>query len=181
MSFFRDTRHLWILLVLVALVGWGALTVRGMMVPESFGRQGPYRDTALDEIASRPSVLQTDSVCHECHEDIQEERAESRHVTVRCVHCHGRATEHVILARQAESSDGEVTPAAEWDGNFLTDQDLYIARNRKVCLVCHEQAVGMPEDFQKIIVAEHLEEQGASEPESIETCFECHGPHDTAP
>jgi hypothetical protein len=38
----------------------------------------------------------------------------------------------------------------------------------------------MPEDFMKINVAEHLEEMGAEEPESRETCFECHGNHDTA-
>jgi hypothetical protein len=39
----------------------------------------------------------------------------------------------------------------------------------------------MPADFKKIDVAVHLEEQGASEPLSRETCFECHGGHDTAP
>jgi hypothetical protein len=39
----------------------------------------------------------------------------------------------------------------------------------------------MPEDFKKTNVAEHLEEMEADEPTSRETCFECHGGHDTAP
>ncbi|HIF30929.1 MAG: hypothetical protein ABGX22_19935 [Pirellulaceae bacterium] len=182
MRFFSDTRHLWILLVLIAAVGGGFLAVRGRMVPESFGQHGPYRAEALTEIASQPSVFQADSVCHECHQDVQEERAESLHKAVRCTHCHGLGREHVVRARKAAESPGfAIDPAAEWDGSFLTDIDLFTTHDRKTCLVCHEAVVGMPEDFRKINVAEHLEEMEASEPTSREACFECHGGHDTAP
>ena len=182
MRFFIDTRHLWILLVLIGLAGWAFGTLRGRMVPEGFGQQGPYRAEALVEIAAKPSVFQADAVCHQCHQDVQEERAETLHRAVRCVHCHGQGHKHVAQARlAAESPEYVIEPAAEWDGDFLTSIDLFITQDRKTCLVCHEAAVGMPADFKKINVTEHLEEMEASEAESRETCFECHSGHDTAP
>jgi hypothetical protein len=136
----------------------------------------------LAEEAAIRSVFQSDATCHECHEDVKEERAESLHQSVRCFHCHGVGREHVAQARRAaETPDAEIDPAQEWDGDFMTDIDLYVTNNRKTCLVCHESKVGMPADFRQIVVAEHLEEQGASEPESVEVCFECHDGHDPAP
>lgn len=182
MNFFRDTRHLWILLGLLGLAGWGFLTARARLLPESFGQQGPYRTEALAEIAARPSVLIADNVCHQCHQGVQKEREHSLHKEVRCIHCHGLGNEHVEQARLAATSPGKaIKPAAAWDGNFETRLDLFITRDRKTCLVCHEAAIGMPASFKKINVAKHLEDQGASEPMSRETCFECHGGHNTKP
>lgn len=182
LTFFRDTRHLWMLLLLVVAGGAGFMFVRGQMIPEDFGEFGPYRAAAMTELAARPSRFQEDATCLECHQDVGEERAEAVHITVRCVHCHGLGEKHIAQARKAEEVEGAtIDPAAEWDGDFMTKVDLYITEDRAICLSCHEEVVGMPEDFQKINVAEHLEEMEASEPESRETCFECHGGHDTAP
>ncbi|MFQ5730530.1 MAG: hypothetical protein ACE5KM_01115 [Planctomycetaceae bacterium] len=178
----RDARHLWIMLFLVAGGGAGFLWIRGQMVPETFGQQGPYRAAALDEIAAKPSVLPADAVCLKCHADVGKERAEALHKAVRCFHCHGLGRDHVAQARKAaKSPDIAVAPAGKWDGNFLTPIDLYITKDKATCLVCHEARVGMPEKFKKIDVAAHLKEQEAEEPKSRETCFECHGGHDTAP
>ena len=175
-AFLRDTGHLWILLFLIFAGGAGFLWARTKMIPESFGERGPYRADALDELADRPMVLQADRVCLECHAEVGEERAESLHKVVRCFHCHGVGREHVSSAHE-----GAESAADEWDGDFQTKIDLYITKDRATCLVCHEVHVGMPEGFKKINVAEHLGEMGAEEPASRETCFECHGPHDTAP
>ena len=92
----------------------------------------------------------------------------------------GRPATLAIIAAKDDPAV-KVAAAAEWDGDFLTKLDLWMTKDRRVCLSCHEAAVGMPDDFKKIDVAVHLEEQGASEPLSRETCFECHGGHDTAP
>lgn len=182
MRFLGDTRHLWILAALLAAVGWGGWAVRNRMTPESFGDRGPYRANAITEIAARPSLFPADHVCHECHEDVEKERAESLHKAVRCVHCHGYGREHIANARKAAASaDHKIPAAAKWDGNFLGAADLFVTKDRRTCLVCHEEAVGMPKDFKKIDVAGHLEDQDAAEPESPETCFECHGGHNTAP
>jgi len=185
-KFLLDTKHLWILLALLVLGGVAAWEARSWMVPDTYGdlmgRYGPYRAAALEQIAARPSVIIADSVCHECHQDVEEERTDSKHATVRCIHCHGLARKHVAQAQAAaKSPDATIAPAQEWDGDPLTKIDLYITQDRATCLVCHEENVGMPEWFQKINVEEHLDDQGAEEPDSKETCFECHGGHDTAP
>lgn len=167
---------------MLAAAGLLGGVVRALLVPRDFGTQGPYRASALAEIAARPSRFPSDASCHACHESVQHERAGKPHEAVRCAHCHGLGTEHVKLALAAKDDPSATVPAAtEWDGDFLTKLDLWVTKDRATCLSCHESAVGMPEGFKKIEVEVHLEEQGASEPLSRETCFECHGGHDTAP
>lgn len=182
MTSFRDTRHLWRLLALLGVAGLAGVTVRSFLVPPDFGERGPYRTSALADNAARPSRFPSDASCHACHESVQHERAGKPHESVRCAHCHGYGAEHVRLALLAKADPSvSLPPAAAWDGDFLTRLDLYVTKDRRICLSCHESAVGMPKGFKKIDAALHLEEQGASEPLSPETCFECHGGHDTAP
>lgn len=182
LTFLRDTGHLWIVLFLILAGGAGFLWARTQMIPASYGERGAYRAAALGEIAAKPMMLPADKVCLECHGDVGEERAESLHKAVLCIHCHGYGREHIALAREvAASGEGSVPPAQPWDGDFFTKIDLYVTQDRATCLACHESRVGMPADFKKINVAEHLEEMGADEPASRETCFECHAGHDTAP
>lgn len=182
MTSFHDTRHLFRLLSVLAAAGLVGGVVRALLVPRDFGTIGPYRASALADNAARPSLFPADSTCHACHADVEHERAGTAHEVVRCAHCHGLGVEHVRLASAAKDDPAvKVAAAAEWDGDFLTKLDLWMTKDRRVCLSCHEAAVGMPDDFKKIDVAVHLEEQGASEPLSRETCFECHGGHDTAP
>lgn len=178
----RDIRHLVRLLGVLAAAGVCGAFVRAILVPGDFGERGPYRASALADNAARPSRFPADATCHACHEPVREVRAGTAHESVRCAHCHGVGAEHVRLALAATKDPAAtIPPAAEWDGDLLTKVDLFVTKDRRVCLSCHEAALGMPEEFKKIEVAVHLEEQGASEPLSKETCFECHGPHDTAP
>ncbi|MBI84055.1 MAG: hypothetical protein CMJ81_12715 [Planctomycetaceae bacterium] len=184
MSFFRDTQHVWTLLLLIFVGGAGLVVIRHQMIPATYGdasgRYGPYRTAALKEIAARPSVLIDDSVCHQCHREVEEERADSQHKSIRCIHCHGLCVEHVDQARQAEKSPGSpIDPAQEWDGNFLTTIDLYSTRDRMMCLSCHKNVLGMPEDFCKINLAEHLEENEVENPTNRNVCWQCHGGHNT--
>lgn len=181
-SIWRDTRHLVLLVFLLAIVGAVAFNVRKMLVPEAFGTTGPYRAGALTEELARPSIHIADATCLECHQNVGEERAESLHKVVNCTHCHGLSRDHVVQARlAAKDPSHEIPKAQEWDGDFFTKIDLFVTKDKATCLSCHEAVVGMPRDFKKIIAAVHLEEMGASEPASRESCFECHGGHDTAP
>jgi len=182
MTTIHDTRHLWRLFGLLAVTGFAGLVGRSLLVPRDFGEQGPYRTSALADNAAQPSLFPSDASCHACHETVQHERAGTAHEAVRCAHCHGYGTEHVRLATAAKNDPSATIPkAVPWDGDFLMKLDLSMTKDRRICLSCHQTAVGMPADFKKIDVAVHLEEQGASEPLSLETCFECHGGHDTAP
>lgn len=181
-KFIRDSAHLWLLLVLLIGGGIGFLLVRAQLVPASYGEQGAYRANALQDIASRPSHWHSDATCLSCHEKVAEERKGSLHEAVRCFHCHGAGAEHVKQATLAKQKPGtEIPKALAWDGNFLTKIDLFITKDKATCLSCHQSAVGMPADFKKIDLAKHLEEQGASEPNSPEVCSECHAGHNTAP
>ncbi|MDP6447193.1 MAG: hypothetical protein QF805_25585 [Pirellulaceae bacterium] len=175
LTFAKDTFHLWILLVLIAAAGAGFLWARNEMHPASFGDLGPFRADALKELASKSKVLPSDATCLECHSEVGDERAGTLHEAVRCYHCHGGAADHI-----AEANDSSPLPAKKWDGKWRSTTSLFITKDLATCLVCHESQIGMPKDFKKINVAEHLEEMGAEEPESRATCFECHGPHDTA-
>jgi hypothetical protein len=176
--FSRDVRHLHILVFLIVAGGGGALFVRSKMIPADFGDRGPYRAAAIAEIAAQPSVLQPDTSCLTCHTSVHEERAESPHREVACMHCHGNGREHIAAASiAAVSPDHTIPPASDWDGDFRTDVDLFITQNRAACLSCHEAVVGMPETFRSINVAEHLEEQGADDVDGPNVCFECHEGH----
>lgn len=181
-EFIRDSAHLWFLLILIGVGGIGFLLIRSRLVPASYGEQGAYRADALQEIAAKPSRWHSDQTCLACHQNVAEERKDSLHEAVRCFHCHGVGAEHVKLANLAKQSPGtEIPKAQKWDGDFLTKIDLFITKDKATCLSCHQSAVGMPENFKKIDPAKHLEEQGASDPGSPESCSECHAGHNTAP
>jgi hypothetical protein len=178
MLFSRDTRHLRILVLLISVGCATGLFARSQMVPADYGEAGPYRASALEEIAALPSRLHSDATCLKCHESVAEERVDSPHIAVNCSHCHGLGHQHIIDAElAAKTPDHPIPPAVEWDGDFRTKIDLFITENRFTCLSCHESVVGMPASFRSINVAEHLEEQGADEVKSASVCFECHTGH----
>jgi len=178
LMFSRHTRHLRIVASLLLIGAMGAFFLRHSVVPEAFGAKGPYRPAALDQIAALPSVLSSDATCLKCHSKVQEERAESPHQAVRCMHCHGNGHEHIAAALKAAESPGmEIPKAAEWDGDFHSKQDFFVTKNRSTCLSCHASVVGMPKDFRSIDMAKHLEEQGAENINDKNVCFECHTGH----
>ncbi|MCA9044941.1 MAG: hypothetical protein KDA69_11510 [Planctomycetaceae bacterium] len=176
--FSRDARHLRIVVFLILLGGAGAFWVRQQLIPPTFGKDGPYRKAALEENESRPMRITTDATCLKCHESVHEERMESPHQAVACMHCHGMGHDHMAQALLAQDDPNhEIPEAAEWDGNFMTKLDLFVTQDRAICLSCHQRVVGMPASFRSIVVAEHLDEQGASEPNDKNVCFECHEGH----
>ncbi len=167
---------------MLIIVGCGGyLFARSQLMPDSFGRRGQYRAEALEENAARPTVIPSQSECLACHVDVAHQRAESLHKVVHCMHCHGPGSQHVAQARAAQATGSPIEPAQTWDGDFLTRIDLYTTKDRATCLACHEARIGMPESFKKIVVDKHLEDMGAENPASRESCFECHAGHDTAP
>ncbi len=156
----KDNRHLWRLGSLLALVVCGFLGIRSLAIPDSFGRDGPYRGEALTEIAHRKVAVPPVSACIKCHEEVGATAAESPHKKVHCRECHGIAAEHARTEKIA---------------------DLVSLKDRAICAICHSKLVGRPADFPQIDIAAHLEEQEPEEPGSPAVCFECHEPHDPSP
>jgi len=131
------------------LVGGALLfvVVRGVLVPDDFGVWGHYRGGALDENRNSPIVYAGATACVECHDDVEAERAASRHRIIRCEACHGP------LARHADDPT-EYTPT-------LPDAAT-------LCLRCHRSVVARPAGFPQVEPAEHAEG---------EPCDACHHPH----
>lgn len=200
--FSPDSRHLVVLVSLLVFGGVAFKLTTRQLVPATFGDKGPYRAAALEELKTtrlvrkagdtRPEpdvervpkhpVIPSDTQCLACHAEVGEERKEALHKEVNCYHCHGLGAQHMEDARKAKESGAEYKAAVQqWDGNFLTKQDLYNTKDRKVCLVCHEHVTGMSEEFSNIVVVDHLKEEEAEHPEKVDVCFECHEGHDTAP
>lgn len=183
-DFLRHSGHLWILGSILAVVGGAALFARGRLIPATYGEQqkGVYRAEALNDLATRPSRWSSDNTCIECHQNVAHEREGSLHVAVRCFHCHGVGEKHIEQARLAAKTPGtKIEPAQPWDGDFLTKIDLFLTKDKRTCLSCHQDAVGMPANFKKIDEKQHLADMGAEKPDSPEVCSECHKGHNTAP
>jgi nitrate reductase cytochrome c-type subunit len=71
----------------------------------------------------------------------------------------------------------KLEPAKAWDKSFVSQIDLFITKDKAICLSCHQRVVGMPSTFRAIDPTKHLEEQGAADVSSPDVCFECHSGH----
>ncbi|MEW6368409.1 MAG: cytochrome c3 family protein [Acidobacteriota bacterium] len=143
----KDKEHL-VRMGLLFLGGTLAFMVaRIIFVPKGYGMYGQYRAGALDDNRSRPLSFAGRAACEDCHSDISEARAGSKHAGIGCEACH-RA-----LAKHAEDPEKvkPVRPDAQ-----------------SVCLVCHEVNVAKPRGFPQVEPKEHAEEQ---------PCNTCHLPH----
>lgn len=147
MSRFRNGSHLLRVGVLFVSGVVLFLGARRYFVPKDFGVYGHYRAGALDDARARPVAFAGQKACVECHADIAQIRASSRHTPVSCEVCHGP------LARHA-SGDDPATPKRP-DG-------------RTACLTCHRRNASKPASFPQIVVKDHAD---------AGKCTECHQPH----
>lgn len=133
-------------IIFVALIA-ALVAARIMLVPESFGKYGHYRANAVDEIAAQEMVFAGAKACYECHDDIYDLKAQSRHKHVACEVCHGPAMDHT------EAPD-EVTPD--------------IPTGRDGCTLCHGYNLSRPSGFPQIVSERHNPGRA---------CMSCHEAH----
>jgi hypothetical protein len=119
--------------------------------PASFGEQGHYRAEAIPQIEALPISYAGWQACMECHDDVGETKNASNHRTLACEVCHGPARKH------AEDPDSALP---------------MIPRGRASCLHCHSYMPSRPTGFPQVIELMH---------NPMESCTECHDPHDPAP
>jgi uncharacterized CHY-type Zn-finger protein len=148
---FGDAAHL-VLLGLVFLAGLAAfLVLRAAVVPESFGRFGHYRATALDDNRARPLSFGGQQSCAGCHSDVVEQREKGGHRRVSCEACHGPLASHAGDPTAVRPPALKVSP---------------------LCGSCHESDAAKPVKFPQVTAQEH---SGGAE------CHSCHQPHQPAP
>ena len=133
----KDIEHL---LKLAVIFGVGALIFaagRAALVPKDFGELGHYRTGAIADARVRPAVYAGQATCKECHEDVFDTRAPSRHAALSCEACHGPLAKHV-------TSGGEQEPPK-------------VAADA-LCLKCHAANTGKPAKYPTIDVKEHSDD-----------------------
>ncbi|WP_456385461.1 hypothetical protein [Desulfolithobacter sp.] len=145
-----------LVLAVVAVVG---VTVRSMVIPESFGRYGHYRAGAVKDEINRPIRNGTNAACLACHPYIREMHLEGIHRTVSCEFCHGPVADHVkdgkVIARLPKKQGEEI---------------------KTLCLRCHNKIIrARPKEAIKMIsMPEHLEQKHVR---TDHTCNQCHNVH----
>lgn len=112
------------------------LIVRWALIPDGFGVYGFYRAGALDDSRNHPAAFAGETLCVDCHTDVDQLRRDGGHGSVKCEACHGP------LARHA-SGDFEIRPRA--------------LNPRLLCLTCHTQLDGKPSFMPQIAPAEHFD------------------------
>jgi len=148
-------RHTIRLAVIIGAAVVIALVIRSLLVPESFGVLGHYRQDAIEETARFEPRHVGHAVCADCHDDVIALHAKDAHARVPCESCHGPGATHV---------------AAEGDG------DIRRPNGKQPCLVCHELMLARPGEFAQIVPEEHYRFVGVAQPET--ECTACHDPHE---
>jgi hypothetical protein len=123
------------------------LVIRSLLVPDDFGALGHYRESALLDNRARTFTYAGRAECEECHVDIAESRAGSKHERIACEGCHG------ALARHAEDP-ASVRPEKPDPENL--------------CMTCHARNLARPATFPQV----DREDHAGGEP-----CVSCHSPH----
>lgn len=147
----KDVQHLIRVVVIFAVVFIGFLSVRKLLVPESFGKLGHYRANAVDEFAAQPGRYAGEPACKKCHAQQASDKAKSSHRSISCESCHGALLAHVENpksgSRPRKPKEAEV---------------------RAFCGHCHAKSVSRPARFPQVDVAAH-------NPDA--PCSMCHQPH----
>jgi hypothetical protein len=124
------------------------LLLRQVLTPSSFGQYGHYRGDSLKENAAREIHYSGHTACFECHQDIEDLKAQDVHATVNCEICHGPGEKHVISNEAADI----VRPAG-----------------RDFCGGCHgKNSARAAGAIAQVNLAEH---------NTGKNCTECHNPH----
>ena len=71
------------------------LLARHLLVPDSFGKYGPYRAAALDDYSLFETHYAGQKACFECHQDIEDVKSQDVHADIHCETCHGPGQKHI--------------------------------------------------------------------------------------
>ena len=145
--------------VLVAVIA-GFFTLRGFLVPDSFGVQGDYkygyhRGASDAEQAMLPALFTGSKKCAQCHADQTSEWASGKHAGVACETCHGNWQAH---NNNTKIKAGKDSSAA-------------------ACLLCHAAVDARPADFPQIAdLQKHVADKGGAYEKGM-LCVGCHSSH----
>jgi len=121
------------------------LLARHFLIPDTFGKYGPYRAAAMDDYTQLEIHYSGQQACFECHQDVEDLKATDVHSGIHCETCHGPGQKHVLSGEAADilkPSDREfcgschsLNAARQQDAIFQVD--LKEHNVEKECIDCH--------------------------------------------
>ncbi len=149
----EHTRHVFRVLLVVAVALGGVTIARALLVPRSYGVHGAYRfDNVAEQASVRAPRHAGAATCAACHAERAAAVAKGAHRAVSCEICHAPLARHV--------QGGEVVAP------------MAIERSHQLCARCHRKIDGRPAPFPQVVLEQHVPggARGA-------VCLECHDPH----
>ena len=124
------------------------LFLRSVLIPDTFGELGHYRAASLIDNTLPEIHYAGQKACFECHQDIEDPKAQDVHSGIHCETCHGPGQKHVI-----SNEEGDILKPA----------------GREFCGSCHELNAAK----QKTAIFQvDLNKHNVGK-----NCTECHNPH----
>ena len=150
-------KHVFRIVILVAVILAVVLLARGFLVPKTYGLYGRYRGANVaQQMNARPVLHGGAAACAECHSDQSVKRAAGSHRSVSCEICHAPLGAHIL-------ADGSVVKPP-------------IDRSFTLCARCHRKMAARPAKFPQVDLDQHV-----SGPVEGKVCLECHDPHSPKP
>jgi Cytochrome c554 and c-prime len=124
------------------------LVIRHFLVPDSFGKYGPYRAAALNDYLQLEIHYSGQQACLKCHQDIEDKKTQDVHSDIHCETCHGPGQKHVVSSKAV---------------------DVLKPSGRDFCGSCHVINAGrLKSTINQIDLNKH---------NVGKNCIECHNPH----
>jgi len=147
MNRWKDSAHLLPLVAVFVLGAVAFVALRAAVIPKSFGRYGPFRGDAIQDITRQPLAYAGHEVCEGCHPDVLELKSKGVHAHINCESCHGPLAKHA-------DDPASVVPVKP---DVAT-----------LCVRCHSENIAKPSSFPQVDAKEHTQGQ---------LCNTCHQPH----
>ena len=147
--------HLYRLAALLLVMAIAFLTVKALLIPESWNHVAWYRSDALEDMKKLTVVHGDNDSCQSCHEEVFETQMDFEHATLNCESCHGPLTEHAL--GEEKIGDALVMNETDWQ-----------------CMNCHRDLISRPKDFPLFL----MDVKKHRNIEAGELCLECHDAHE---
>jgi hypothetical protein len=124
------------------------LVLRHFLIPDTFGKYGPYRAASMDDYSELEIHYAGQQACFKCHQDIEDLKSMDVHNTLHCETCHGPGEKHATTSAAA---------------------DILKPSGREFCGKCHSLNAARKKDaiFQVDLTTHNIDKN----------CTECHNPH----